>query len=629
MHFVLDACWLSASGGTGVTVYLVAPDLTGAATVGAIQLFAMLKESLEETGAGPIQLLDRNEMIWRCRPGTEDALVLANPVEGDDLAEDIRDLLEEAQAQGAVILPVATAADRRQPPYPVADAQSFDVLDKMLLRDLPVEALPVIAQDLAVSVLTRVQPTLTKQHLRLFLCHRRADGENVCRQLDRALSSRHENVFRDLVDVQHGDYAQAVIEQSLARADVLVFLDTPLAGDSQWVTKELALALGRGIPIVWVQMNVTGIQHSPLAVLPAAEPHLRFQDLHLSDRDFAAAADSVLKTAYSLAGTLVASASHVLAQVRRHARSNGLLFETLDPRYSIHRVSEPLPKSPEEYPRRPRVEVLQLFGHRPSERDHDFLRGWLEEHAYQPGNSRCRGYDAAIMLDPLPSDPIVLPEWAMVVDYGQTYARRLAGEHPVAGPARRLLLLGSFCEGIDSQEPVKQAVYAVATTWLARGGNIVFGGHPTFTPMIVEVGQRLLGDEAPEHIVVYQSRFYVTETSARALSPFASVQVTPDLGDRDSSLTAMRSRMIDEAGPASVVVAVGGRGDEGPGIDEEISLARDAGLPVYLLGAPGGRAAVLARSEGEPLNSWSREDNLWLKETQRYEEVAQKLWLEG
>ena len=60
-------------------------------------------------------------------------------------------------------------------------------------------------------------------------------------EVDKALSARHTGrVFRDLVEIQVGEPAQEKIDEELARADVLVFFDTPKAGESTWVAHELA-----------------------------------------------------------------------------------------------------------------------------------------------------------------------------------------------------------------------------------------------------------------------------------------------------------------------------------------------------------------------------------------------------
>jgi hypothetical protein len=94
--------------------------------------------------------------------------------------------------------------------------------------------------------------------------------------------------------------------------------------------------------------------------------------------------------------------------------------------------------------------------------------------------------------------------------------------------------------------------------------------------------------------------------------------------------------MIGE-GHATVAVVIGGRTDEGgtyePGIEEELRLAQMHGLPVYLLGAAGGQAALIAAREAAASVPWSALGNAfdgagneWLRQTEDYEAAARAIW---
>jgi SLOG cluster3 family/TIR domain len=602
----------------------------------AAELFALLEPRLSEYSS--MCSVGTEDAALEAEPGAADALVLANPPEGVEISEATLTLIEKAKTAGTVLLPVALDATRRRPPLPIEAAQSYDVTDRLRLRSLPDTALTVIAQELSWSILARAQPTLTKDRLRLFLCHRRADAEDLTRRLDETLSSRHEYVFRDLVNVQHGKVAQDVIEEALEKADILVFLDTPQAGESDWVARELALALGRQLPIVWARLKTGTAMQVPLPVPPAAAPHLEIDASDASTVDWNAVSDAILTQAFTLAREHVRTAQQTFARIRRHALSAGSSVETLDQRRYIYALVEKAPE-PGGYPRRPRTDIIQVFGHRPSAEDQDRLRKWLEENDYGPHARTCRAFDAAVLLDPLPRELTVDPALPVVVDNGGAFLRRLTAPLTTepTSPRRGLLLLGAFPEGVDSQEPVKQAVYAVATGWLSRGGHLVFGGHPTFTPLVTEAGQRLLGDLARERITIYQSKYWVTNEIAEALSTLAEVNLIAAGHDRDASLSEMRQRMVNDEN-VDIVVAVGGRTHEGgahqPGIDEEIALAREAMRPVYLLGAPGGRAAELstlaARSDWQNLgNLFQPQQNAWLQTTEDYDDVVELLWITG
>ena len=196
----------------------------------------------------------------------------------------------------------------------------------------------------------------------------------------------------------------------------------------------------------------------------------------------------------------------------------------------------------------------------------------------------------------------------------------------------RLLLLGAFPNGDFARDQVAPAVHAASVTWMRLGGDIVCGGHPTFVPLLAEAA-RLVGRDA---LVVFQSAFYVSPLQADELSRHAQLVMVPAEGEPCASLTAMRRRMVAEGG-ACAVLAVGGHTDEGgnhePGIEEEIRLARIGHVPVYVLGAPGGQAALITAREAAASTPWSglgnaldNAANAMLRETDAYEEAVRLIW---
>jgi len=96
---------------------------------------------------------------------------------------------------------------------------------------------------------------------------------------------------------------------------------------------------------------------------------------------------------------------------------------------------------------------------------------------------------------------------------------------------------------------------------------------------------------------MYISRFFVTEATVEEFRKSAEViPVDAAGGDRATSLTEMRQAMLNDP-EAGALVVIGGktaRGGHSPGVDEEIRLARKAGLPVYIFGSVGGRSSQLS-----------------------------------
>jgi hypothetical protein len=610
-------------------LYLVGPALTGAGE-SADRFLALLRPELELAATCP---LDNEEAVYDVVPTAGDGVIFFNPEPSATLSPAVVTLLDQAVAVGAVVLPLALTEQTRRPPAPVEEIQSFDVSEQCAQRQLQPGAHRVVAQEFARRALARVQPTLTKEGLRLFLCHRRADGEGLVRLLDQSLAARHGHVFRDLIDIQVGEVAQEVIDIALQRADVIVFFDTERCGESEWVAKELSTALGRHVPIVWVRLpGGDDSTRPPLRVRPSGAPHIVLPAPVVPPSDITDVVDQILYEAFALARTHVRTAKYHFSQIRQRASKAGKQVAVLDARQMIYAISDPPPSSG--YPARPGVHVVQLFGHHPSDEDRAGLARWLDEEGYGPHERTCRAFDAAVLLDPMPGGTEIFGDWGVVENTGR-YLEHLPDitTATVAASPRPLLLLGAFPEVPESHERVKEAVYAFSVGWLRRGGVVVLGGHPTFTPLVTEAARVTFGPAGQERVRIYQSRYFVTDAAIEALSATATVIDTPRLDDRAASLSLMRREMVS-AYPNAVAVAIGGRTDEGgqhvPGIDEEIELARNAGLPVCLIGAPGGRSAELATMEAgrdwDGLGNGLGSVNEQLATDEDYETLVGKIW---
>jgi SLOG cluster2/TIR domain len=563
-----------------------------------------------------------------------DGFIFANPISSQGLSEAADAALGEARQAGAVILPIATTADSRRPPDGIEQAQSFDVVDAARQRGMPTNAYRTVAHAFSRQALARLAPTMASDRVRLFLCHRRSDGEDLVAAVDRVLSATHQRFFRDLVNIQVGEVAQEKIDEALATADVLVFFDTPAAGESAWVAHELATALGRGIPVVWVRVD-DAAERAALPVQPGGAPQITDVDADatISDQDaLQSLAEQILVEADELNRAHVRRARETFSRIRRQARELGREVQTLDARLQIFSTKQEATGG--RYPTRPAIHVLQVFARHPRTEDQKQLIDWLSEHDYGPHQADCRAFDAAVMLDPLPGASTRFSEFG-VVEPARDYLKSLEQPTNTRGSSHdgTLLLLGAFPTAVSTHAAVIEAVQATTGTWLDLGGRIVCGGHPTFVPLLTEA-LRLRGLPS-DRLVVFWSRYYVKDENIAALRTQATVvPIQAVAGDKSASLTAMRQAMVAGAGHAAVI-AVGGRthelGQHVPGLNEEIKLARGAGLPVYIMGAAGGQASVLAADAGASGwgslgNRLSPADNEFVATSDRYEDIAELIW---
>jgi TIR domain len=93
---------------------------------------------------------------------------------------------------------------------------------------------------------------LTREERQVFISYRRTDSEAVARQLYDALQQRKFRVFLDTASVDAGVLFQDVLHGRLSDVDLVVFLDTKNALDSEWVYEELLQAEKQGFGIFQV-----------------------------------------------------------------------------------------------------------------------------------------------------------------------------------------------------------------------------------------------------------------------------------------------------------------------------------------------------------------------------------------
>lgn len=135
---------------------------------------------------------------------------------------------------------------------------------------------------------------------------------------------------------------------------------------------------------------------------------------------------------------------------------------------------------------------------------------------------------------------------------------------------------------------IQFAVRELVTVCLGRR-RIIWGGHPSITPMVHAVCSEFGMDfDAP--VVLYQSEYF--RSRLPKINDFFDPIITPKIdGDRDASLTLMRRTMLSR--PIEAAVFIGGM----EGIFEEYNLCRELqpDARIIALAAPGGAASQLAK----------------------------------
>jgi hypothetical protein len=193
--------------------------------------------------------------------------------------------------------------------------------------------------------------------------------------------------------------------------------------------------------------------------------------------------------------------------------------------------------------------------------------------------------------------------------------------------------------GDGSSAEASRAILEFAAAILGADGKILFGGHPTVCPLLLQVLQndgdqvfRLAPDTADHPpIKLYQSEIFLKNIVANATwilfeKSLAELVITPkaegedvfpanfsrDNGEGALSLRLMRTRMIKDSDPAAAIF-IGGK----DGILEEAALFQNyhPGRPVYCVEGPGGAARQIAANR----------PNQWKEKIRDYKELMNRI----
>lgn len=169
----------------------------------------------------------------------------------------------------------------------------------------------------------------------------------------------------------------------------------------------------------------------------------------------------------------------------------------------------------------------------------------------------------------------------------------------------QIFLSASFPSGergreVEPYDPsaIADAVTAISRAALLSDGHLLFGGHPTITPLILLIGTEL---EVKGRVDIFQSRWFehqITDETWRLIrSEVGRIHWTQRRENLKSSLHYMREEMLQSSRPAAAVFVGGMSGI----LDEYEAFGRlHQGVPRIGLTGPGGAAARLPIEELPP-----------------------------
>jgi MTH538 TIR-like domain (DUF1863). len=544
-------------------------------------------------------------------------------------------LLGKTLKAQCLIYPIALTIDHRKPPVTVEMSQSFDIVEELRQRCLTESNIATAAFSLARKVISDMQPTLCKDKMHMFISYRRDEGEDISALFYKEFKSRAEEVFRDLIDINVGENAQDIIEKKLKKSDIVIFLDTPKAGESRWITKELEMAFALNIPIVWIRIGDLK-NREPLKFNPADIPHFMVKELSYADKNqYVQLIDDIIHKAFQISRESVKSVFDQINNMESIAINHQADFKKLDSRNLIFKLS--MPRNGLKYRQRPLVHLVQCYGRLPKVEDKEKLKPVLKNLGYEEHPEHGSYFDSALLLAPIvPSngyqeDTYETESFDEYIYYLNNYLNPIKN---TSNEKKGIIISGAFpdCEP-DRQQALTDAVYAFTHAVFQRNGIVIFGAHPTFQHLIFNVGKQIIPNSYKEHIHLYISEYFASRGMIEDLRHQANVISTKNVeDDRNKSLTLMRKTMIEDS-ESIALICMGGKtkaGGHNPGVDEEIELAFNRGLPVFIIGSVGGRSAEIAvqlESDGwaKKLNNLSIEDNTQLMVSIDYRTMANKL----
>ncbi|MET0464050.1 MAG: hypothetical protein ABW007_12890 [Chitinophagaceae bacterium] len=147
---------------------------------------------------------------------------------------------------------------------------------------------------------------------------------------------------------------------------------------------------------------------------------------------------------------------------------------------------------------------------------------------------------------------------------------------------------------------IRDAVIALATAILPKH-KLIWGGHPSITPLIYFVIQKL-GLDIQEHLTIYQS-LYFEEKFPEDNNKFENVLLTDNLGTEELSVLHMRQRMFSE-NKFTAGVFIGGM----EGLEVEFKMFRESYNNALLL--PIASTGAAARLMYDNLNADKKNERM-------------------
>ena len=515
----------------------------------------------------------------------------------------IKKLINKYYISQSRIWPIAMESNSecRKPPEPVSEKQSFDVSTQNENRSPVKNNIKAIAQIFSRKIIAQTLSPLYRDEVLYFISHKRSDGEYITSRLADELRklTRERNVYRDVVNVAVGEEAQRDIDENLAICDVLIFLQTEQAWNSEWIMKELCYALVNNIPVLWIQINDASCKN--LKIKPGDQPILKYRSEEFeSNERLEEIADEIEQSCFKLIMHSSNQASSYIDYLNNLSSEKKILLSHDINSVWAYKV-EYKEKTKDRYDDGLRKHYIQCFGRNPKEHDVQKLIERAKSTGIYDTNHKIFLLSNHGKREKTAGDNKVLEE---------NYDDYIMNLENVSGMKiipknKRIIISGAFPDYDEIYKPsLIEAVLVYSREIIKSGYKLVFGAHPTFQNLIFDIG-RLYASNVKYSIEMHMDKHYLGEYELSELHE----QCTLILSD---SLEEMREKMICGL-KSEMLICLGGKikpDKSQQGVDIEVELAKKAGSPVALVGSVGGRSGEYAferikNQDWSDLNPWN------------------------
>lgn len=506
------------------------------------------------------------------------------------IRQNIEKMLREAVKNNWKVYPIAPDKENRFPSEVVDTSQSYDIINEINQRKLNENYFNLIGKCFARVVIVSYFTASFKKETKIFLSHRRKDGEGTVNLIKEVANNRHEKIYIDLHEITVGENAQEEINKKLKTdTDILIFLQTPTSFESEYQLIELKRALELDIPILWVALGFEEKKDiRTLPIHPVGNPHLSFKTLDNKK------IQEILSCAFEILSLKKQSLLKQIVYKLESLESNGIEYRELCDLENIYLIARE-----NEDTLTGEIEIMNTL--------YKFLCRKYQENdseIFNEYNKEINNYEGNQIFGTQKEEK-KLPNRTKLKNYEKLF--NINHSKKINGG---IIISGSFPDNLDlkHQQDIINAVSTIVQDILKLEGKIIFGIHPTFQGLVLEKSKKY-NTPAEKNVKIYASKCFEDLYKANLKYFYENakvIEIEEVSGDKKEetislSLTKMREAMINDTEAIAMIVIGGKEAKDSltkiPGIDEEIKFAKAKGLPVFVIGSTGGRSVTIISEE--------------------------------